>query len=71
MLQFLYLENRRKELNYELNRPSEGKIKDRLLYLCRIASGCGMELHAEELYQAVVEIYLYFLDYKPEEETES
>ncbi len=25
----------------------------------------------EELYQAVVEIYLYFLDYKPEEETES
>ena len=25
----------------------------------------------EELYQAVVEIYLYFLDYKPEEEVES
>lgn len=23
----------------------------------------------EELYQAIVEIYLYFLDYKPEEET--
>ncbi len=34
---------------------SEGKIKDRLLYLCRIASGCGMELHAEELYQAGLE----------------
>ena len=25
----------------------------------------------EELYQAVVEIYLYFLDYKPEEEVDS
>ncbi len=28
---------------------------DRLLYLCRIASGCGMELHAEELYRAGLE----------------
>lgn len=31
---------------------SESKMQDRLLYLCRIASGCGMEFHAEELYQA-------------------
>ncbi len=31
---------------------SGSKKWDRLLYLCRIATGCGMELHAEELYQA-------------------
>ena len=34
---------------------AENSIYDRLLYICRIAAGCGMEIQAEELYCAGLE----------------